>query len=724
MSSNDLKIAIVGVLFGCRVGYDDVVTRVTVEPVYPQHASWSAYVAHSDIGADRNHQADVECDPMLPLGPASCVHGGEKRMVVLDSVDSCKGLTAEDSLGAFDWTCDDSDGVAFFSRGLRSTARLADLLDSSAVAFRPNRIVVKRNGVMIAYSDYAVWWDNPVRELPTTTTGAMIDLQDAGSIYMVVGNRTAAGVTLADHTALVVMPDGLLEMDGSGALTCNTATGSASAPDARCLVIADNRKFVWLEGRFQGAPLSSTGIPLHAVSIASSRFAVVRKVELSQCQSNCVRLLHTQNSRIEWIMEHSSAGHGIHLEGSSFNRIVHVRAANNAADGIRLDGLAGSPTVADSSSHVVLADVVTYSNGGDGVSILYATHNVLVGIVAAYSRSGIYVIVGNHVINHVTSIGCAAHGINLDRKNGGHSVSNVVAIANAMNGFNDSDTTVASPASYHNVVVTNNGAYGINDVTVAPTSIRGVLMVGNNASGNCMHSGYGVGSVLSNTCSVSGSDGSMSYVPTSSSAVLRTNRSALASLVGRIQNDDTTNPADALGVGGPVTNWLDFDTPYRVWGPEAQGTAGRCVGTCRIVDVRLRATDETLRDHTANGEAANDPFVAGASCPSTVASDQFLEDLVQLEVRDDAVGNNDGICNGGEACYDPDRFLINAVEILDDDVGDDDGLCESREACIYAPNFGAYQGEGNYRDAECVLQSGDGPINSVRMFGYPINGAP
>jgi hypothetical protein len=39
-------------------------------------------------------------------------------------------------------------------------------------------------------------------------------------------------------------------------------------------------------------------------------------------------------------------------------------------------------------------------------------------------------------------------------------------------------------------------------------------------------------------------------------------------------------------------------------------------------------------------------------------------------------------------------FLINAFEIDSNGIGNDNGLCKSNEHCIYAPNIGAYQGEG------------------------------
>jgi hypothetical protein len=53
-----------------------------------------------------------------------------------------------------------------------------------------------------------------------------------------------------------------------------------------------------------------------------------------------------------------------------------------------------------------------------------------------------------------------------------------------------------------------------------------------------------------------------------------------------------------------------------------------------------------------------------------------------------------------------------------DGVGDDDGLCESGEACLYTPNFGAYQGHGSLET--CTFTGGT--ITGVTMYGYSTNG--
>ncbi len=65
-------------------------------------------------------------------------------------------------------------------------------------------------------------------------------------------------------------------------------------------------------------------------------------------------------------------------------------------------------------------------------------------------------------------------------------------------------------------------------------------------------------------------------------------------------------------------------------------------------------------------------------------------------------------------------YLINAIEIFEDSVGDDDGLCESNEDCIYSPNYGAYQGEGDYLSGGTCNFS-DGSVSTVNMYAYPTS---
>ena len=74
----------------------------------------------------------------------------------------------------------------------------------------------------------------------------------------------------------------------------------------------------------------------------------------------------------------------------------------------------------------------------------------------------------------------------------------------------------------------------------------------------------------------------------------------------------------------------------------------------------------------------------------------------------EAIGDREGLRVVG------DRFVF-ASEVLFDGLGDEDGLCESGEACTLDPNLGAHQGE-----------AGDGIVDEVIGFELapPVRNAP
>ena len=130
------------------------------------------------------------------------------------------------------------------------------------------------------------------------------------------------------------------------------------------------------------------------------------------------------------------------------------------------------------------------------------------------------------------------------------------------------------------------------------------------------------------------------------------------------------------------------------------------------------ASDTTARNR-------HGAFVDGAPCPDAAALTiddaqqlDFVAGMSAVESAGDGLGDDDDVCEAGERCHN--RFVVHATEAIMDGIGDDDGLCESHETCIYAPNVGAYQGEGDYLTRSCVFQ--DGAVTDVTMHAYPING--
>ncbi len=238
--------------------------------------------------------------------------------------------------------------------------------------------------------------------------------------------------------------------------------------------------------------------------------------------------------------------------------------------------------------------------------------------------------------------------------------------------------------------------------------------------------------LVDRTCTTTGADGSSSYGAEPSTATLQTNVASSNVVLGPVTDDDVSNldtggVANAASIGGDA--WAAFESPFRTWGglPGAAWANGSGIcssGQCRIWDWRLRATDTIAR-------GAFGAFVSGGFCPSSVAGDAFTEDRQQrayeptantVERAGDGIGDDDGTCEPGELCFN--RFLLHAIEVVLDDLGDDDGLCESGEACIFAPNVGAYQGEGDYSAQRCnFLHAAPNGVSDVIMYGYPRNGS-
>jgi hypothetical protein len=280
----------------------------------------------------------------------------------------------------------------------------------------------------------------------------------------------------------------------------------------------------------------------------------------------------------------------------------------------------------------------------------------------------------------------------------------VLAVNNGSSGIAFTDW--AEGVRGANLASLENGSSGIEvQVFYESGGFTGALLVSGNGTA-CSAYGYdGSAGLVSPACTQSGTEGSSDYPGQMSDAVLRTGFDASGIFAGRIATNDIANASDTNGgqAFASISDWVSFDNAWRVWGKAdvtafpADADVGRCVsGDCRIWDYRLSAGDAQLRNTSGDGRNPNTAFVDGAPCPDAVDGDRVLGDRQNQ------------------------TYLINATEMYEDGVGDDDGLCESGEACIYSPNFGAYQGEGSL-DATCIFA--DGAVQDVTMYAYAQNGA-
>jgi len=257
------------------------------------------------------------------------------------------------------------------------------------------------------------------------------------------------------------------------------------------------------------------------------------------------------------------------------------------------------------------------------------------------------------------------------------------------------------------------GAYratiGFNDNASTDVAIDGTIRFSGSAP-SCNNSNADPTVQLNGSCNYG--TGTAKLVNTSGGTLDQT-------FVGLV-NSDAANGTSGLQLYGiPSVDWVDFISPFRVWGFEGTGTfmdpsrQNACAPgqICRMYDTRLSKTDTNL----LNAYGPSIP-TSGVACPSIIDGAGDLFDP-------NSTGPNPTIIHDRAGHY----YLKNAVEVEFDDApgANNNGLCESGEKCIYAPNAGAYQGEGDFTLQSCLFHNGpsDGKhLQNVTMYYYPING--
>jgi hypothetical protein len=632
---------------------------ITVEPVFPGHAAWNDYVRKTDVTKPAHLQAEVACGGFEPGRYAACIHGGELKKATVGCATSCAGLQAADTLGVFDWRCEDqSGGVVFYSAGFRKGRGLSQLVGSTG--FLPNALTVSQAGATIATSQAGAWWPNAV--LPLPDSGA---LSQAGAVYVLAASHASSGFSIdADRVALVTLPGAVLSSSGATA----SCKGTYRAP-----VCAEAKKFLWLEGDFE----LSGADRLHLDTSTFSRVHNLRAfggetgLGLDECRAVLV-----SDSRFE-----RNTAYGLDVGGGSENTFVRVYSANNGEHGVREAGDRDVYSDFSGTAHLF------YGFWCDNCDDLTVTNL----FTAANREWGFRGPGNNATLLNVTSAGNGGSGIYLIGLE--TTAAQIATIANGNDGLEINNFGLEARNTFQTIAAVSNENDGVS-LNGTATSFGDRLWVGGNGGDNCDVPPGEATNTIDQTCAHGGGLATAPLFADLSGA-----------FVGRIVGDDSDNASDQGGqcLFAALNDWSHFSSPMRVWGRSAatalpeSGTRGRCdSGTCQIWDWRPRASDTVLR-------GANGTFTAGAACPESVDGDR-------------ALANNKALSGTT-----PDVFLVAATEIMLDGVGDDDGLCESNEACVFAPNIGAYQGEGALL-GPCTFKNG--VVKNVTMYGYTITALP
>jgi hypothetical protein len=704
-----------------------VVSGLKVNKVYSTNGNWNDYVKFTSSGAADYAQADTACDGTETgyYGQLNgCIHGGEKRKVLLLGYSSCSNLTISDALGAWNWVCVPSAGsVTFYSQGVKKDKGLRDLVNASG--WLNNTVTILDGATPRGTSVSEVWgWTNPVTAPTANANGAMVNLNTAGTIYYINSNTGTAGYSLgADKVSFVTLGASILSFDlaSGGGFAGVNCTGGTTYKQILC---ASARKFLWVEATMSGGVtnIGKSGLTFNTVIYSRVNGSAANGLLNSSNAEPAFDLVGSNYNLFTGVSGNGlgRAG-GLRLSSSTYNRFRSLQFSKNLGGGaapsmmallsgsnynrfhnLNLRKLSGTTTgtssgieVNGSSNNAFNEVFISNINGSVGTPapgvhlFTGSTNNIFTKVfVAGGSDSGFFLETGtNSTISHFTAANLIWEAIFF---NGGGTVGNF----------------------FHSVFLENPAA-GVRPqggFTDTGNVIKNIA-VGDTPANHLLDFGYGSGGVFDlqgyiirpsgQTCT----PGAVLLHTLTTSCTYNSVPAITAPLSSAIPAKVTSDSQAADTAGqlafASITDWHALESPYRNWGLNGSAfpfsdNRGDCIsGTCQIWDWRA-VTGSAIHNKSGNGSTANGAFTAGSTCPAEVAG----------SVTETVNGNT---------------FLRHADEIADDEIGDNDGLCESNESCIYAPNIGAYQGEGNYLTAGTCTFS-DGTVTGVSMYAYPTTG--
>ena len=693
-----------------------VTLQLNVQEVYSSHgANWMDYVKND--GTDIFSGTDTACAG-TETGYAACLHGGQMRKVVLNGVSSCTGLTLTDALGVFVWTCAVKNGTAtFFNIDFQPGKGLQNLVNS--IGWNDNSVSLSGFQPGMIYSGSSansVWgWTNPVTPLTDNhlLTDSPVLLSASGTVYTLASSRGSEGYDInTDKIAVVTLPGVTMNYSGkNNPAWCNGNTIS---------IICDiGFKYIWIEGNYDGYSNGNTDSN-EPVRVASSNFNRVHLLNVKNSLGNGLGVYAASNSIFDQIKASNNMNSGFGLASSTTCLMKQVISSGNSL-GFIFSNVAGpgcdSNVVYQLNTSNDTGGCILYSSGSTNNSVIQA-----IGNNCGVGTAGIDISnppVQGNIISQAT-LNNSTFGIYYNSSAlFDHNTLNNIVTANNTTGISIDSSTPNN--TFSQIVATDSTGDGIFD-RGDNIKFTGVMLVGNNGTDCNIPSGTNPG-LINATCTDTGADGSSSYTGQLSNSILRTSRSLASSffrdstLNAKVSLTDPDNSSNLNGTSGypgsaaalRVFDFVNFLNFFRNWGidgaltfPNSNQQGPWTAGTGRIWDWRLAANDTILLNKTGDGSSANQPYVAGAICPSA------------------SWGNKSATDQSGRT------YLLNAMEIVDpftsgySNTGNHNGLCESNEVCIYTPNFGAYQGEGTLQP--CTFVQNGGAVTGVTMYGYSGNG--
>jgi hypothetical protein len=413
----------------------------------------------------------------------------------------------------------------------------------------------------------------------------------------------------------------------------------------------------------------------------------------------------------------SNTGHGLTISGSSLG----VQPSNGEFSDIVAAHNGGSGIAVLSSSLVApirIYDFRTFANSGDGVMLMAVDNN---------TRP-----LGVSLVNGFTAFnGFAAGDAGVDVQGTvNFPISSVRLVGiTAVNNFGEGiKLSYATTPLVHNVLLMGNGSFGLSATSVTGSTLSQVASIRNAAasfnSDATVNGGHIAGTMLYDlgliSCSASTGLGIYQSSPTTTCthadayAILLPISTVPALPFVGVRTSDSANTS-LTGSGtlnlGVTQDWVNFENGHRLFGvtgaSSGQYTGGKsractttAAGDCQLFDLSL---------------SVSAPVILNAAHSGTSSS-------ISCEGSSGSLAN---VLNSANYFAGANSWHANAVEKIGDRsgggamVGNDNGLCEAGEACIYTPNFGAYQGHGTLESCTPVVGAN---LTGVTMQKYPSNG--
>jgi len=536
----------------------------------------------------------------------SCIHAGEFRKVDIPNITSCDGITASDSLSAFNWKCivASDNSVSVISTGLRNDKGLTDLIDfTSSGSFKNNAVTILLNGNSLLTSATGKWWNNSIT---INDSGGV--LSSSKTIYLITSGSNIAvdyRMNSVDSVALIAKP---------GVIKSTTAT--------QMVTIGNN--FLWVEGAFNNQSGSNPNYLING----PTKFSMFRKLSLTG-NGNTVAINVNLASNIGSIFQtvkisNVNKGYNANALGSIFNQISISNSSSNSFDVTQSDMIIINAIVSSGATFGISSTSSGYSNN------LYLNTTAL-----NFGTTAIILAPGGGSLNRTTYMNLLAGNSNAGITNSGTQFTKYINTISAENGtqYSDSSTPATSDSLFY-----------------------GILKVAGN-----------VCSALASSPGLGASCNKLNGSETNPATVLFS--SVSSSFVGQVTNTDSQNSSNTNGLSSGVpTDWLNFSNFYRNFGTNGTFNAAirsNCGANCRIWDWSLNATDTVARnvnscpngstfdthqwsDGSASSQAYCDANYKGSVLNGTACITTFLRNAV--EIFGDGVGNENGICESGEEC--------------------------------------------------------------------------